>query len=107
MKTASTDKWKYRKRTESRPCHPEDVGWYALAAGIVQQAVEDYRAANKRIKSAQTIENPQARALAIYRAKARKDEVIRFFRSQWYGTLCDIDPERIIKKLKEESHECD
>lgn len=35
-----------------------------------------------------------------------KYEVLRFLRSQWYGTLCDIKPERIIKKLKEEEHEC-
>ena len=29
-----------------------------------------------------------------------KDEVVKFFRSQWFEVICDIDPDRIIKKLE-------
>ena len=68
MKTQGTDTWKYRKqpRTESRPFHPEDVGYGALAAAIVKQAVEDYRYADKKLKQAQFIEDKSARARATF-----------------------------------------
>ena len=47
MKTPGTDKWRYRR--EPRPYHPDEVGLSALAAAIVQQAVEDYREADDEI----------------------------------------------------------
>lgn len=61
---------------------------YALSAVEVAKAVENA---------------PTIAASPWHRVE---DEVMRFLKSQWYGTLCDIRPERIIKKLKEEEHEC-
>ena len=103
MRTPSTDKWRYRrepKRTDSRPFQPDDVGWYALAAAIVRQAVDDWRDADRLEKgivkySATNLGSP----------KAAKYEIGKFFHSTWYGTLCDIDPEKILKKLREEDNE--
>ena len=43
MKTPTTDRWKYR-RNQCKPRHQEhEVGWYALAAAVVRQAVEDWK----------------------------------------------------------------
>lgn len=99
MKTPTTDRWRYRR--ESRPFHPEDVGYPALAAAIVQQAVEDYRDACRMQRG-----EIRHSSKIIFSPDKVKYEVMRFLKSQWYGTLCDIRPERIIKKLKEEEHEC-
>ena len=98
MKTATTDKWRYRKQAGENNHGEQDIGYPALAADIVRQAVEDYRFANK-ILNGNIRYCSTAREVSPYNTKR---EVIRFLRSQWYGTLCDIDPERIINKLKEE-----
>ena len=45
MVTPTTNRWRYRR--QPRPVDPSDVGWNALAAGIVKQAVDDYRLANR------------------------------------------------------------
>lgn len=63
-----------------------------LASAIVLQAVKDYRNVLKRLKI-----NPDSRS-----AKADKDELERFFRSQWYECLTSIDGEMLIEKLQEE-----
>ena len=102
MKTQGTDKWRYRrepKRSESRPFHPEDVGWHALACGIVTQAVEDYKHADMKLKQAQLIEDKSARARASFIWEREKYEIVKFFKSQWYGILCDIDYHLILRKL--------
>jgi hypothetical protein len=63
-----------------------------LANAIVLQAVKDYRNALRRLQI-----NPDSRS-----AKADKDELERFFRSQWYECLTSIDGEMLIEKLQEE-----
>ena len=55
-----------------------------LANAIVIQAVSDYRMAKKS------------------RNKRVEAEVLRFFRSQWFGVLTEIDPEYLIRRLDEE-----
>lgn len=97
MRTPSTDRWRYRR--QPRPVDPEDVGYYALAAGIVMQAVEDYKDADKKLKAAQFIEDPTTRARITTYYENIKDEIVKFFRGSWYATLCDIDPDRILRKL--------
>jgi len=52
-----------------------------LANAIILQAVKDYRDA----------EMPQA-----------KSAIIRFFRSEWFKTLTNLDPEVLIDNLKKE-----
>lgn len=55
-----------------------------LAEAIIIQAVEDYRNA---------------------RSKRRINEVERFFRSEWFRELCDLDGKAIIERLRKERDE--
>ena len=53
------------------------TGYQALANGIIEQAAKDYRATAM--------------------------EVERFFHSQWYSQLTQIDPDYLIEKLRKEA----
>jgi len=97
MKTPTTDRWRYRR--EPRPVHPDEVGLNALAAGIVQQAVDDYREAERRLKNVPDFDNEADRERYILKQQKTQYEIVKFFKSEWYGTLCDIDPQRILDKL--------
>lgn len=55
-----------------------------LFYACILQAVSDYRAAKKA------------------RNKREQAEVLRFFHSQWFGVLTEIDPEYLIRRLDEE-----
>ena len=68
-------------------------GWQALANGIVEQAVKDYRAALKTLRR-----HPDSKA-----AMATDMEVERFFHSDWYGQLTTIDPDYLIDRLRKEA----
>ena len=100
MRTPATNRWRYRR--EPRPVHPDDVGYSALAAVIVMQAVEDYRNASKKIRNAQKIPNENTRKAIISRYKNVQSEIGVFLKGQCYGILCDIDPEIILRKLRSE-----
>lgn len=66
-------------------------GYEKLAADIVLQAVNDFRTAAKEYKKGKHTEE---------NLKVMK-EVIDFIKSDWYKVLTDIDPDKVIKKLKE------
>lgn len=76
-----------------------DVGEGALAAAIIMQAIEDYRAAKAYLNGdlKMTVES--------WKSKYTKppiliiSDVISFLNSKWYGILCDIPRERILDKL--------
>ena len=59
-------------------------GYKLLANAIVIQAVKDYKKALK------------------HDDRGLKRECCRFFRSQWFTELTNIDGEQIISKLKSE-----
>ena len=63
-----------------------------LANAIILQAVKDYRMALKSLTA-----NSRNRA-----AQADKDEIERFFRSQWYSALTDVKGEMLIRSLQKE-----
>ena len=63
-----------------------------LANAIVIAAAKDYRAAIKKL----------SRGRKCQAAQDMKEECLRFFRSGWFRTLTEIDPEYLIKKLDEE-----
>ena len=65
----------------------------ALANAIVLQAVNDYRAALKKVKK-----NPNNR-IALDEAL----QIERFFRSHWYQVLTSIDGEYLINRLRREA----
>ena len=66
-----------------------------LANSIVLLAVKDYRDALKKLKKWPRNES----------AKIMKDEVERFFRSDWYRELTSVDGNVLIKKLQAEVSE--
>lgn len=63
-----------------------------LANAIILQAVKDYRVALKCLMA-----NPRNRD-----ALAERDEIERFFRSQWFKVLTKVDGEMLIRSLKKE-----
>ena len=63
-----------------------------LANGIVIQAAKDYRTALRKLKR-----NPRNQL-----AKAEADSIERFFRSDWYKSLTEVDGEMVLQKLREE-----
>ena len=66
-----------------------------LANAIILMAVKDYRSALKKLKKRPNYET----------AKIMKNEVERFFRSDWYRELTSVDGNILIKKLKSEVRE--
>ena len=63
-----------------------------LANAIILQAVKDYRDANKKLSRGRVNKD----------AEIKKQEILNFFRSDWFGVLTEIDPEMLIRKLDEE-----
>lgn len=63
-----------------------------LTNAIILQAVKDYLKAHSRCVRHPEKDNYHA-------DKARLE---RFFRSDWFSFLTDIDPEMLIRKLREE-----
>lgn len=63
-----------------------------LANAIVLLAVRDYRDALKKLMKYPRHES----------AKHTKTEVERFLRSDWYRELTAVEPEILLRKLKEE-----
>ena len=70
-------------------------GYEKLANGIILLAVKDYRSALKKLKR-----NPRSQT-----ANDTVQEVERFFRSDWYKSLTEVDGEMLIRKLREEANE--
>lgn len=66
----------------------------ALANGIIIQAVKDYKWACIRLKNLRSRKRAEAMQM--------KDVCLRFFRSQWFGELTEVEPEYLIRKLDEE-----
>ncbi len=69
------------------------TGYQALANGIIEQAVKDYRAALKTLRR-----HPNSKA-----AMETAMEVERFFHSSWYGVLTQVDPDYLIDRLRKET----
>ncbi len=67
----------------------EITNYENFANAIILQAVKDYRMALKCLKA-----NPKNRT-----ARAEKDEIDRFFRSQWFKVLTSVDGEMLIRSL--------
>lgn len=64
-----------------------------LASAIIIQAVKDWRKAVKTLKKRPWY-GP---------AKQMKEECERFFRSQWFAELTDVDGNFILRKLEQEA----
>ena len=68
-------------------------GYQALANGIIEQAVKDYREALRRQKK-----HPDDKA-----AMKEAMELEKFFHSSWYGVLTQVDPDYLIDRLRKET----
>ena len=66
--------------------------WQNLANAIIISAVKDYRKALRRQRK-----NPTSRTAA-----EEIREIERFFHSEWYGMLTDVDGNFLVRKCKEE-----
>ena len=60
----------------------EMAGHHGLAVAVVLMACKDYET-----------------ALKGHNAK-QQHEVEKFFRSTWFGVLCDLDPEEIMNRIR-------
>jgi hypothetical protein len=67
----------------------EQEAYEDLANAIIIQAVKDYRKTLSNLKK-----SPRCIEMII-----RRNNLIRFFHSQWFNGLTKLDPETIIKKL--------
>ncbi len=63
-----------------------------LAIAIVKQAAKDYRDALQAL----------ARNRNNTTSKRKKEEVERFFTSDWYSVLTDLDGAFLMRKIREE-----
>lgn len=63
-----------------------------LANAIIVQAVKDYRDAAERLRY--TLDDKSA--------QHDKRNIEKFFRSNWFSILSDLNGELLLKKLKEE-----
>lgn len=66
-----------------------------LANAIIVQAVKDYRDAVERLRY-----TPDDKS-----AQYDKRSIEKFFRSNWFSILSDLNGELLLKKLKEEVSE--
>lgn len=80
----------------------EEVGYSALACAIVKQAVDDYRYAAQVLNGSSKVSEESYSNRMASRAEWVLEDITRFFRGKWYGILCDIPGEVILKKLCEE-----
>ena len=67
-------------------------GYEKLANAIIIQAAKDYRVALRRLR----------RKPGNKEARSEKESIERFFRSDWFRALTEVDGEMLIRKLNEE-----
>ena len=68
-------------------------GYQALANGIIDQAVKDYRYALRKLKKHPDSKDALAAAMKIE----------EFMYSPWYGVLTQVDPDYLIDRLRKEA----
>ncbi len=67
-------------------------GYEKLANTIIVQAAKDYRVALRKLHRKPNNKD----------AGAEKESIERFFRSDWFCALTEVDGETLIQKLSEE-----
>ena len=67
-------------------------GYEKLANAIIIQAAKDYRVALRKLQRKSNNKD----------AQAEKESIERFFRSDWFRSLTEVDGEMLIRKLQEE-----
>jgi hypothetical protein len=67
--------------------------WMDLAGSIILKAVDDYRRAMRKVRRCPGAEKSQAQIR----------ECERFFRSDWFRVLTEVDGEDLIRQLRSEA----
>lgn len=75
------------------PAHKTLDPWEKLANAIVLRAVDDYRAAQKKLK----------RSPGNEAADTDIRRLNRFFRSQWFEELTSVDGRLLLRRLQKEA----
>lgn len=65
-------------------------GYEMLAAAVVERAVLDYRQAQENIRTKYNVLDAQNVIRALE----------RFFRSEWFGILSDLDGEELVEMMR-------
>lgn len=83
------------------------VNEQVLAHGIIVQAARDYfdyRKSMERVEAKLKKKGGEDETLAssLKRATSKFNEIVRFFRSNWYKLLCNIDGEIMLEMLDKE-----
>ena len=98
MTTQTTNRWRFRKQT--RPYgESAETGYNALIVAIIKQAVDDYKLAENKLKNPPKFSTKEEQAAYNVKWRDEQRKLVRFFRSNWYATLCDIPCETILKHL--------
>lgn len=94
----TTQKLTYKRQHQScllYNSNPEFSGWEALANAIIEQAAKDYRDYSRiyyKNKRSEKGKNAAAELIALE----------RFFTSEWFAQLTDIDGSWLLDQLQEE-----
>ena len=91
-----------RRKEPKKPApeeYAEDWGkrscWENLAGAVVAEAVEEYRAARRRLHRCPACD-PAARKL---------ESLEQFFRGRWFAQLTDLNGEALLRDLRKEAEE--
>lgn len=79
----------------------DDAATSRLIHDIVAFAIRDWKKANGVLKGGKFHDDSTGRVLTEKNARNQIDNVELFFKSRWFGIMCDIDPEKLIKALRE------
>ena len=75
-----------------------------LCFAIVRQACYDFNKAYFDRKALEykafTRKLSESESDDLTKARAMEVDCLTFFHSQWYGLLCDVDPDALIRELK-------
>lgn len=75
--------------------------WQVLGNAVVLQAVADWRNSFRYIMKHHGSNSERIKHRVIL-ARARKDECERFFRSEWFKMLTNLDGEALLANLKKD-----
>lgn len=76
-----------------------DVGLENLRFAIVRQAAQDYHSSLRYLRSP-IKQSKESIETTLFNKKNDKEECERFFRSSWFGLLCDLDGELILSTIR-------
>ena len=91
--------YKCDKDNKHKVSELDEVGANRLICDIIAFAIRDWKKANKALNG-KHMKDESGIVISPDRAKYRIRETEAFFKSTWFGTLCDIDSERLILALR-------